>query len=169
MRVVGKDTERGVFLPEVMVASTIMILAVVALVTFYMTVQVTWIEADAQVKLQQDARLTLDMMARGQGGISGIMEGTTDTTTPVNIPNVSTIEYTSGIDSIERSFYLSGNDIFFDPDTGVVGDEVLIAGNANSLTFTLTGNVVTIVLSMQDQIRGKVFNVDLSTDVLLRN
>jgi len=158
--------KRGVMLPEVMVASTIMVLVLIALVTFYMAAQVTWIEEDAQVTLQQNARLVMDIMARGEGGTGGIMEATA-----VTLPNASTVEFTSGIDNIERSFYLLGDDVMYDSNTAVAGGDVSVADSVapGGLTFALNGNVVTINLAMQDQVMGKAFNVDLSTDVIFRN
>ena len=72
---------------------------------------------------------------------------------------------------------ISGSEVKYDPDTDplITGDEFPVPGNGNvrtspsGLTFTVSGRVVTIDLSMVDQAGGKTINVDLSTQVSLRN
>ena len=169
MRIIGKDTEKGVFLPEVMIASTIMLFAVIVLVTFYMTAQVTWMEENTQLKLQQNARVAMDFMVRGKFGTGGIMEAKKG---GVTLSGSSTIHYKSGFDGLLRSFYQSGDELIHSSRKGSwekVIDKVRIT--PAGLTFAVSGggDIVTVNLSLEDQVRSRTFNVDLSTDVLLRN
>ena len=110
-------------------------------------------------------------LVRGINGTNGIREADA---LEVIISNGGTkIEYISGIDGKERSFYLSGSKIMYDPDTSTAGDEFSIAEKVKTippgLIFVPTDSGVAINLGMQDMVRDRAINVDLQTEVRCRN
>ncbi|MBU1083809.1 MAG: hypothetical protein ABIG55_00375 [Candidatus Omnitrophota bacterium] len=160
--------EKGFSLTEVIITAFILTMAIGGMMAFYTMGQKTWKDGNTRADVQRQARIALDVMVRGAGGTDGIREASS-----VSLPNTSTIRYISGIDAVERSFYLSGTDVFYDPDTGSGGDEYKIADDVRAsppgLVFALNGSVVTIEIYTEDQVAGRTLGAALSTKVNLRN
>ena len=164
----------GITLIEFLITAAIMTLVISAIVIVYLMSITNWDEGSVQVVLQRNASITMEKMIRGVGGGSGIREASS-----VTIPNTTTIRYTSGIDGIEKSFYLNGSEAMYDSDTSINNNEFSIAENISTgggggggspgLTFALNGNMVVINLSMEEQVRDRLLSVDLSTQIKLRN
>ena len=171
----------GFTLVEILIAITIMGLVVGGAISIYLMSITAWKEGSVQIALQREGSLAMEKMVRGLYGRNGIREAQS-----VVIPNANTIRYTSGVDGVERSFSLDvldidndgyTDEIFYNPDSPVInGNEVFIVEKKDSrpnlvvgLTFAVSGSIVTINLGMQDKVRGKDINVDLSTSVKLRN
>ncbi len=57
----------------------------------------------------------------------------------------------------------------YDPNTSASDDESSIAENVTGLTFAVSGSLVTIDLNLEGQVIDRKINVDLSTQVKLRN
>jgi len=159
---------RALTIVEVLVASAIIIVVIAGSLAFYLIARSAWVDCSKRVPLQRKASLAMEKMVRGIGGRNGIREA--DAGSVIVTDSDTRIEYTSGIDAKERSFYLSDSKIIYDPDTTIAGDEIdMIAGKVNSLTFTISGDIVTINLGMQDAVRDKSISVDLQTEVRCRN
>jgi len=151
-----------------MMAVLITSLAIGSMVAFYMMSQKAWVENNTRVDVQRQARVAMDKMVRGENGTNGIREATS-----ITVPDSATIQYISGIDAVERSFYLDGNDIMYDPDTAASDDESAIAWDVRTspagLIFTVNGSVVTIEVYIEDEVNGKAMSAALSTKVKIRN
>ncbi|MFC1644244.1 hypothetical protein ACFL5C_02895 [Candidatus Omnitrophota bacterium] len=145
-----------------------MVLVMLGVIAVYLVAQTVWIEGNARINLQRQARTAMEEMVRGVDGTDGIREAAS-----VTISGGTNIQYTSGVDGTERSFYLSGDEIMYDPDTSSGGDEFSIGENVRTtpsgLSFSESDDVVTIDLSMEDQVGDKTISVDLSGQVKLRN
>lgn len=157
--------KRGFSLIETLLAASILIFVVACGAVVYLMSLTTWKEASTQISLQREANAAMEKMVRGVNGINGIREAES-----IAIVTSSNIRYTSGIDSIQRSFYLSSGKIMYDPSTT---NECAIAENvrSNGLSFSLSpdSKIVTINLGMGAEVRDKNIYVDLATKVQLRN
>lgn len=159
--------ERGGYtLIEIFIALTIVLLVMGGALGIYVMAMTAWKEGGIQISLQRKASIAMEKMVRGVDGRNGIRSASA-----VSSSSASTIQYTSGQ---ERSFYLSGSEIMYDPDTSTSNDEYAIAENVTTpsgLTFSVSasGTIITINLSMQDNVMGKDINVSVSTQVKLRN
>ena len=161
-------SRKGFTIIELLMATTIMTLVISGSITIYIMSLTAWKEGSVQIALQRKASIAMEKMLRGVTGMDGIREADT-----VVLPNTTTIQYTSGIDSITRSFYLNGDKIMYDPDTSISGDQFCIAEKVRTspsgLTFAVSGDIVTINLSTQEQVMDNMVTIDLSTLVNLRN
>ena len=111
---------------------------------------------------------------RGINGRYGIREGRAGTLNPVASDHLEVTVDMDDSPTVEDlkiiSFRRSGTQLIYDPDTSIAGGEFDIADSKlSSLTFTVSGSIVTINLGMQDTVRGKPINVGLSTKVMIRN
>lgn len=165
---------KGLTVVEILLATSIMLVAIGGAIVIYLMATTAWKEGSALITIQRSDSMVIEKMVRGVNGTNGIREAKS-----VILPNANTIRYTSGIDGKVRSFYLSNNEIMYDPDIAIFNDEFSIARkvriNPSGLTFSVSsdGKLVTINLGMQDKIRSintmKNINVDLCTKVKLRN
>ena len=163
-----KYCQKGFTITEILVATSVIALLVGGTIAIYIRCLKVWEEGSMEASLQRNANTTMEKMVRGIDGMDGIREAKL-----VALPNANTIQYTSGIDSKERSFYLNGSQIMYDPDTSISGDEYSITDNVRTspagLTFTISGNLVSINLGMEGRIMDKIIPVNLHTEVTLRN
>jgi len=158
------NENKGFTVPEILMASVTVMLVFLGIVGIYLMLQTVWMEGNARIDLQRQGRLAMECMARGAEGKDGIMKAVSaDVSTPGSIK----------LDAGTREFYLDGSRIMYDPDTAVSDDEFTVAENVRTsppgLTFSASGDIVTIKLNMEDQPGGRTVNVDLSTKVRLRN
>lgn len=149
---------------ELLIAATITTLMIAGILAVYIKSLTAWHEGGVQLTLQRKSSMVMERMVRGVDGANGIREAGN-----ITVPNSYTIQYASGVDGIERSFYLNGSDIMYDPDTSLAGDEFSIAEKIGSLTFNLSGNMVTISLNMQETVRDRNLQIDLTTRIKVRN
>ena len=166
--------KKGFTLVEALVASAIIVIVIAGSVAFYLMAYSAWIDCSKRMPLQRKASLAMKKMVRGVDGRNGIREAES-----VNSPNSSTVCFRSGIDSQVRSFYLDSDEIFYDPTppvticsgstSSIANDEFVIAENVSGLIFTVTGDIVTINLGMQNRVKDKSINVNLRTEVKCRN
>ena len=158
----------GVTLVEILIASAIAIIVTTVALTFYLMTCNACMDSSKRAPLQRKAGLAMEKMVRGINGKDGIREAD-----GVTIFGDTKIEYTSGIDAQERSFYLSGSEMIYDPDTSISNNEFSIIGKVitsdDHPIFSLTDSIVTINLDMQDKIRDTDINISLSTRVMIRN
>jgi len=162
----------GFTLMEFLMTLVLTVLVTAAAMAVYLMSVTTWKEGTTQIALQREASTAMEKMVRGVDGRNGIREAY-----DIAIPSNTIIRYRSGIDAVERSFYLNGSDVMYDPDTSINGGEVSITDKARAvgvavtqgLIFTRAGNLITIKLGLRDSVRGKDIDVDLSTNIKLRN
>ena len=157
----------GFTIIELLSATVIMALVIGGSMAIYIMSLTAWKEGGVQIALQRKASITMEKIVRGIGGLGGIREASN---VELSVSNTK-IEYwnTSDIGSPERSFYISNNEIKYDSDTSVTGTDPSIAKNVTGLTFAVSGDVVTINLSMAEQVMDNTVTINLTTLVNLRN
>lgn len=154
---------KGFTIIELLISMAIMLLVIGGALAIYITCLTAWKEGSVQIVLQRGGSIATEKMVRGVDGTNGIREASSATS------STNAITYTSGIDGKERKFYLSNGKIWHDPDTSAVGTDPSIAENVTGLRFAVNDSVVTIELSLAGKVIDKDINVDLSTQVKLRN
>jgi hypothetical protein len=154
----------GLTLLELLIALLITMLIVMGIWGIYIMALNTWSEGREQIAVQRQANIAMEKMIRGIEGSNGIREAYS-----ADLPTLNSIEFTSGIDGVERSFYLDDTGLMYDPDTSVTGDETNIDENTVVLMFTASARVVTITLGVQKTFRDKAVVSNLETEVTLRN
>lgn len=157
----------GFTMPEIIIGIVISTMVIGGLIILYITSYNIWAVSSIQASLTQKANLAMDKMLRGVDGTNGIREATSFTLT-----GNSQVTYTGIRDATERSFYLSGNEIKYSPDTSAEdsANDIIIASDTSSLTFTEINNKrVKIELTQEQDFRDKTISFTLKTDVHLRN
>lgn len=170
---------QGLTLVEILIAVTIMGLVVGGAISIYLMSITAWKEGSVQIALQRKGSLAMEKMVRGIDGRKGIREAR-EISSPAVGSSATQIDFVDADDStLTRSFYFSAG---LDDDANTVADNQLIyedengnetsiiKNNLRTLTFNhLSDDVVTINLGVQDTVRNKEINVDLSTTVKKRN
>lgn len=179
---------RGFTLIEILIAITIMGLVVGGAISIYLMSITAWREGSVQIALQREGSLAMEKMVRGIDpyGRKGIREAQ-QISLPATGSSGTRIDFVDADNpNPTRSFYFSpGSD--GDPstvadnqlryidengnDTPIIENNVLMIKNGVPIsTFDhLSAEIVTINLGMQDRVRDKDINVDLSTTVKIRN
>lgn len=161
---------QGFTLIEFIFVSFIMLMVICGIIEIYLMSTTVWMEGSAQITLQRKASTAMEKMVRGVGGSDGLREAT-----DASCPSSTSVLYTSGIDDVQRRFYLSGNVLMYDPDTSISNNELSIVdcirttSSPQGIMFQTGYGIVTINLGMEGAVRDKKINVDLSTSVKLRN
>ena len=107
-----------------------------------------WVNDTGIVEMQRDATFAVDMMAKA-----------------IREANPSTVTVSAGrLDIATRSFYSDGADLMYDPNTGSIGDEVvLVPGRLDSFVPVLVANHgVRIDLSLRDDREQESLSVNFS-------
>jgi len=157
----------GFTLVELLIAVLISAMVMGGVWTVYLMCLTSWEQGSTQVALQRDAAVIMEKMIRGVDGTNGIREAVS-----VDTSVLGRIDYTSGVDGVERTFYVSGDDILYDPVTSdpLDGDPIATNPGGITLTFSLNNDVVTIFLNMQWEVSGETMPpIIISTRVNLRN
>lgn len=162
----------GFTLQELLVVLTIMVVIIAAALTVYLLCYRSWQEATIQVSLQRDASIATDKLIRGVRASSetrknGLREAESFT---IPVLNDSSIRFVSGVDDKERSFYLDGNQIIYDPNALMSGGEVVAAKDIQSLSFEkLSSRRIRININLKKYLGDKLIDVSLETEVTTRN
>ena len=168
----------GFTLAEVIFASSISLIAAIAILTVFMMASRTWSEASANITLQSNGRLILNQIARGGHGRYGLREANYSTLTIENegesvrflVDKNEPATYTTDDDTTSR-FYLQNERVWHDPNTSMDYDEypLVNAGRVQDITFVKNGSYITIELTMKDYAPPRVdAHVKLTTNVFLR-
>lgn len=163
--------KKGLTIIEVLVASAIMMIVIAGCSTFYLMARDTWAKCSLQMPLQRKARLAMEKLVRGERAFGDNRHNGLREAQDVEKKSAAEIWFKSGVDEVERSFYLSGNILWYDPDTDHTNrNEVEIIDKVSSLNFSFPSAVtdpelVRIDLSLQDN----TVSVALQTEVRCRN
>lgn len=159
-------TSKGTTILEMLIGSFVMLLVISGMLMLYISTMTIWKEESARIALQRKANLTMEKMVRGADGTSGIIGAQN-----AAADGLTTLNYTSNNPVQERSLYLDGDQLTYDPDTTVTGNEIIIATNvtADGVSFIVSGDMVTINLKLEDSVGNTNIKVDLRTKVKLRN
>ena len=162
----------GFTFQELIIVVTIMVFIIAGAFTVYLLCYKSWQEATVQASLQRDGSIATEKLVRGVRGASetkknGIREAKSFT---IPILNNSAIRFVSGVDNQRRSFYLDGNQIMYDPNTLVAGDETVAAKEIEKLSFEkLSSQRIKINMTLERYVGDKLINVSLETEVTIRN
>lgn len=168
---------KGFTITEIMIGMSIMLLVMGAALTIYNMSQVSWTEGNAQTGIQRDASIAMEKMIRGISGIYGIMDAKAVNTPNVTPPNIDNTIVFTGVDNVNRSFYLSNGELWYDPNTSTSGGESRITRNVSGLEFR-RGNGTTqygsedrlgITLVLQQMVKSRLMSVTLYTAAKVRN
>lgn len=176
----GKDSDinkSALTIIELLVASVIGLWVTVIAVVLYIVTQATWQDSACCLEIQRNANMAMEKILRGTRADSdSAAHGLLDAKT-FAIDNPGKIRFTSGVDSKERSFYLSGDCLMYDPDTSVSLDEKAAADKIKKLKFedvtdyeaNPNKKIISIELTTSKAVKGVDKTVDLSGRALLRN
>jgi prepilin-type N-terminal cleavage/methylation domain-containing protein len=116
----GVRTSLGFTLPEVLIAATVFLLMSAAIVEMYLLSLRTWHNGGVQVSLQQKVAMAMQKMIQGQRAPAESRQHGLREAGEITLVAPHMIEFTSGVDSIKRQFYLMGNEILYRADGGNV-------------------------------------------------
>lgn len=159
-------TNKGTTILEMLIGSFIMLLAVSGILMLYVSTMTIWKEESARITLQHEANLAMEKMVRGVDGTSGIIGARN-----ASAEDPATLIYTSNDPVQERSFYLDNDQLMYDSNTTVTGNEIIIATHvtADGTSFIINSDMVTINLELEDSVGNTNIKVNLHTKVKLRN
>lgn len=157
---------KGFSLAELFMASVIMLLVAAGSMTVYLLSYSGWRESSGLAALQRTGSMAMEKMVRGVRGNNEARRNGLREAKSFSIPNAGTILFTSGVDSVERRFYLSADKIIY----RCGGGESTLAHDVDSLAFSKIANKrIRIDVTLQEEIKGKTISVNLESEVLIRN
>jgi type II secretory pathway pseudopilin PulG len=176
-------TARGFVLTELMVALGIFMLLSAAVINVYLMSIRTWREGSAQVALQRKLAAAVQRIVQGDRSQAEARQHGLREAEAITVVDEHTIDFTSGVDGTTRRFYLNGNEIVYDPDTSVNGDDeqtIYDPSRAQSaddtstyrtdLQFVQVGDgTIEIRLTGEERVLDRWMNAALVTRVAPRN
>ena len=178
------DKKGGFSLVEIMFSMFILVLLVTAVTAVYIMAYRMQAEARAQSRLFQQACGIMERIQRGESGMFGLMKGRSDSVVIAGtgdridfMADKNTYYTQSTADDTQMSIYFDngdGDNATFQDNTAVLdpgGGASLIelGSNVQSLQFSQSGNIVTVQLTLMEEIRGRPFRLELSRNILMRN
>ncbi|MBI2870993.1 MAG: hypothetical protein HYY14_04705 [Candidatus Omnitrophica bacterium] len=153
---------------EILIAVVIMGLSLAAMLALYFMAQFWWQEGATRVHLQGDAYRALEKITRGVDGTGGLREARW-----VEVPDAQTVKYID-VDDIEKSIYVNGSDLMYDPNTTVADDEQVLVRNLQVAPIgfqaaQLTRDQIRVTLTLAQQKGQNTFNVEATSGVSIRN
>jgi len=172
----------GFTLIEFLTALALVLILGAGLTAVYLMSVKAWRQGSLQVTLQRKLAVAMDRMVLGQRTDMEHSQHGLREAEQITIMDPHTLEYTSGIDGLKRQFYLSGNEIIYDP--GNIASEHRIpiydpsrqekasegSNHRTNLQFTQMANAaVEIRLVGQRRSGNNWINAELVTAVKPRN
>ncbi|MDP8230382.1 MAG: hypothetical protein P9L93_04675 [Candidatus Gorgyraea atricola] len=169
MRRLGK---KGLSLVEITVAMGIMMAVFALIFTIYMTAHKLWRGGFTQIAFQSRGRIMLSRIADNLRSATGAtIFDSGDRVRFVTDPN-RTPETLA--DDVSSEYYVSGNDIIYDPDISIAGDETSVLQYVSMESaipfFQISGDLVVITFRLfnTDAIYGTHWS-GMSTSIKMRN
>ncbi|PIU42159.1 MAG: hypothetical protein COS99_01720 [Candidatus Omnitrophica bacterium CG07_land_8_20_14_0_80_42_15] len=162
-----KSRKKAFILIELLLSAALIGIVLGGTLVIYSMAANAWQYESRRITLQRQARVAMEKMTRGLGGSNGIREANSVWIDPI----FGRFYYRSGVDdnirSLKRGFLGFANDeiIYWELPSWPQS----IATNVQNLTFTISGKIVTINLTVQDIYRGSIISVNLVTQVRMRN
>jgi type II secretory pathway pseudopilin PulG len=170
---------RGFMLIELLILMAIMGLIVACAWGVYFMSMNAWEIGGGQLVIQQEARIAMDQIIRGPAGRHGIREGVSGS---LNLISSEHLEVGVDMNDPPTPFPLddttigvwsNGTQLIFDPDTNVPNNEVVLTEHlsttAQGLTITVNGRTVTIVLNMHHVVNRQHVDLELASQIIVRN
>ena len=159
---------RAFMLTESLVVIAIFLAIISVSLGMYVSAYKIWREVAALAEAQQKASITVraivyGIRGSGESKVNGLLEAKSFT-----IPTSSEIDFTSGVDSQVRSFYLdANNNLVYSPP---VGNDTTVVKGLSSLTFTQeTSKRVKVTVTAHSTVINKTIQVSLENSVVIRN
>jgi len=164
-------SKRGLTIAEMIVASVLVVIIAAIAYNFYVLAKDAWVHTFVQGGMQTEAILGVEKMLYGVDATrKGIVEAQ-DILTPLADGSSSQIEFVDqNDDTTSRLFFQQGDTLVYTDENNV--NTVIIDGDVQALTFTRPAgrpDVVEIKLILEDEVRGRVITVNLSTSARIRN
>lgn len=164
--------KRGFTLPEVLVVAVIIILIIAGSFSVYLLCYSTWRNAIVWASVQRNGSIAMERLVRGMKAPTENKKNGLREAKDFTIYDSDSIKFTSGVDNKDRYFYFEDEDntIIYDPNKSMVDDEIVVAKDVESLSFErLSNKRLRISLSLYKKIGDKPINMDLKTEVTIRN
>ncbi|MBU4375941.1 MAG: hypothetical protein KKD29_00510 [Candidatus Omnitrophica bacterium] len=143
---------------EIMMASTVLLLGLVGVVSLYvMVLNINDVES-IRAKELNDGALIMQKILRGVGGNNGLREAVSFST----VTNSSDISYIIPGGETRR-FYLSNGNLYYGPSGAVIGDDV------SAFNVTATTDYADISITFSKIHRGKTYSFSFFESVWPRN
>ena len=155
----------GFTIPEFLASCIVIVLIFMAVWAVYIFARTSWVEGYTTMKLERDASILMERMSRGMKGQGGIREAEL-IVAPVDGSSATAVSFNS-IDDVVRGYYFSAGDNTVHFIEGA--EDNAIASNVKYVTFSRNNNLITILISMEQDIRGKPLEIKLQTKVRIRN
>jgi hypothetical protein len=160
----------GYVLTELMLSATVCMLIFLGVYGVFGLANDTWVKSLSVATIQNDTNNVMDLMVRGSRGASETRANGIREASSFSIPQADRVQFTSGIDGVERSFFVAGSNLIYDPDITVTGNEKIIADNIETLVFLgISSNQVQIQLHLEIIQNSKLAAQLVVSDVVLRN
>jgi len=177
----------GFTLTEMMVATMVMVLLMIAATSTSITTQKVDRNSRIKAKLFSQGTQILTRIERGDLGRHGLMKarfltiafGAGGDQVTFNIDKNDTYTPDDTTDDTEMTFYyvdgdadpttMEDNVVMMDPDTSILNDEYSVGNYVSNLDFTLNGTVVTVDLSVEETVQGQTYRVNFTRNIWPRN
>ena len=155
------SAKEGFTFAETMVSALIFSILAIAILSVLIVGQKAWHSDTGKVELQQQARLAMDGMTREvrESSSAGI-------TQPADGANSARLDFTVAESAGTISYYLDGNQLIREYPAGT---EKILAGDVETIDFSLSADVLTIQLDLGKTVYGADLNFSLKEQVRLRN
>jgi prepilin-type N-terminal cleavage/methylation domain-containing protein len=169
----------GFTLIELLIVMAIMGLIVACAWSVYFMSMNAWEIGGGQLVIQQEARSAMEQMIRGPGGRHGIREGKGAS---LNLISSDHLEVAvdmndpptpNPFDDTTIGIYRNGAQLIFDPNTAIANNEVILTEHLRTavpgLAIVVNGVTVTMVLNMHNVVNRKHVDLELSSQIIVRN
>ena len=157
----GNLSLTGFTFAETMVSTLIFSILAIAILSVLIVGQKFWHSDVGRVELQQEARLAMDGMTREVRESSSA-----NITQPADGGNSARLDFTVAEAGGTISYYLENNQLIREYPAGT---EKILSGDAETVNFSLSGDVLTIQLDLGRTVYGADLNFSLKEQVRLRN
>jgi type II secretory pathway pseudopilin PulG len=179
-------TKRGMSFVEMMFSLFIFSLTVTVVTGVYIMALRMHSESRAQSLLFAESAHAIEMMQRGETGVHGLMKARSGSVVidaggdriDYLVDQNNSYTVTTADDTQMRIYYDNG-----DSDDTTLGDNVIrietgpvatavnfaVGRNIESLNFAMNGDLITVVMTVAEQVRGRTVRLTLTRNILMRN
>lgn len=180
METKNRQRKHGFTLPEMIISLIAAVMLIGGVSIVYLMGMRSWAEGSSNVALERTAGILMDKIVRGVNGRFGLREA------DIGLVTVSedgrSVTYTVdkndpptswNSDDITSRYYQLGQEVWYDPNSSVTGDEILLNrfGEVENLVFSVSGYVLTARLSLTEpapRTTARQLSVRMETDIFLR-
>ncbi len=150
-------------LSEMLLSASLMLLLAGSTMILYITLNRVWTESITITNLSRDAAIAMERMVKGMDGNDGIREAKTISSPAAGAAADQSISFVD-VNGVSRVFYLDTADNTIKSESGDV-----LTHDAESASFTNSGDYIQIDLSTCKNISGKDVRFLIQTKIKPRN